>query len=438
MRQRRAQIVEQMHDLTKNSGAWNALSASGRFEAQERWANLDREQKNLSAEIARAEMDTVITPPLPELNSNNPLSQHEHALAGPMRRFQEDLSSSEYRSAFGSWLRRGSEGISRSERDTLSDITAEVRTYAPLSESGGGPAGDYLVPIGFQREIEEVMKAYGGMRRNARIVPTSTGNPLYWPSVDDTANMGRWLSETSAVSQTNPTFGNIEYNAYLASSDQVLISVQLLQDSAFDAEALLTHLVGIRLGRLTDAGYTTGTGTTQPTGIIYSIQNDGTPLTVTASGSSANDGVSTNTGSNSIGSDDLDSIIALVDPSYRPGAKFLAHWSVLDYLKKVKDKYGRPLFTVSVAEGQPDKIFGYPYDWSGAMQATTGGVPTSGQPSVLFGNFDKYIIRDVLGMTMVRYNELYMPNHEIGFQAYLRTDGIRLQQKAFSLLVQHS
>jgi hypothetical protein len=29
-----------------------------------------------------------------------------------------------------------------------------------------------------------------------------------------------------------------------------------------------------------------------------------------------------------------------------------------------------------------------------------------------------------------------MPNHQIGFQAYLRTDGQRLQQAAFALLQQ--
>ncbi len=115
----------------------------------------------------------------------------------------------------------------------------------------------------------------------------------------------------------------------------------------------------------------------------------------------------------------------------------MGHWSVLDYLRKVKDKYGRPLFTDPIT-GELKKIMGYEIDWNAAMAATTSGVPTANMYSLLFGKFDKYIIRDVLGMTMVRYNELYMPNHQVGFQAYLRTDGNRLQQKAFSLLQQHS
>jgi HK97 family phage major capsid protein len=400
LRRERARLVEEMHDLTEKS-SWGD-------EAQKRWKQLDREQKDLQGQIARAETDLardemsrVNVPPQPEIRLTPQLSAHEQALSSAMRPFQRDLESNEYRSAFDSWLRRGTDGLAQSERTLLTDLAHEVRTYSPMN-TGSGPSGDYLVPIGFQRELEQRMKAYGGMRRNCRIVPTSTGQPMYWPAVDDTANMGRWLAETGAVSQTNPTFGNIEFQAYLASSDQVLVSVQLLQDSAFDLEALLTQLLGIRLGRLTDIGYTTGAGTTQPTGIITAILADSNPNTVTAVGSSANDGVSTNTGANSIGTDDLAALVDSVDPLYRPNAKFLAHWSILDYLKKVKDKYGRPLFVVGTEVGQPDTIFGYKYDWSGSMDAAVNGVPAASKNTVLFGDFDKYIIRDVLGMTMVR------------------------------------
>jgi HK97 family phage major capsid protein len=193
------------------------------------------------------------------------------------------------------------------------------------------------------------------------------------------------------------------------------------------------------MGRLTEAGYTTGTGSSanQPTGILTAIENDASPNVVTAVGSSTNDGVGGNTGTNSIGSDDFESLISAVDPAYRVGAKFMAHWSYIDYLRKVKDKYGRPLFT-DPTTGELKKIMGYEIDWNAAMAATVSGLPSASAYSVLFGKFDKYIIRDVLGMTMVRYNELYMPNHQVGFQAYLRTDGNRLQQKAFSLLQQHS
>jgi HK97 family phage major capsid protein len=441
LREKRAALIKEMGQITEGDNF--------NLDAQTRWGKLNTEQKELKLQIEACsaqgsleeEMRRVTAPPQPQPGAGDPTSR-ENATAEELRlaelpeaerRAFQIANSTEYRHEFVRWARTGQAS------SKLQEFAKELR-YTAMN-AGTGAQGEYTIPVGFQRELEIVMKAYGGMRRNARIVPTNTGNALHWPAVDDTANQGRWLAQApnSSVSQTNPTFSEVIYNAYLASSDQVLVEVQLLQDSAFDLEALLGQLLGIRLGRLTEAAYTTGTGSgaNQPTGIVSSINNDASPNTVTAAGSSANDGVAGNTGSNSIGSDDFESLISAVDPSYRVGAKFMAHWSIIDYLRKVKDKFGRPLFT-DPATGELKRIMGYEIDWNAAMAPAVSGVPAAATDTVLFGKFDKYIIRDVLGMTMVRYNELYMPNHQVGFQAYLRTDGQRLQQKAFSMLVQHS
>ena len=446
LREKRGALIKEMGQITEGDNF--------NLEAQTRWGKLNTEQKDLKAQIeacsAQGNLDEEmrrITPPpqaQPGAGTGSDLSADSAAARENATEFERRLaelpetdrrayqvaSSREYRSEFMRWARTGD------RTSKLEGFSREVRAYTGLN-TGAGSQGEYVIPIGFQRELEIVMKAYGGMRRNCRIVPTASGQPLDWPTVDDTANQGRWLGEGVSVQQTNPTFGQVVYNAYLASSDQVLVSVQLLQDSFFDIEALLGELLGIRLGRLTEAGYTTGTGNTQPTGIITAINDDSSPNTVTAIGSSTNDGVAGNTGSNSIGTDDFESLISAVDPTYRVGAKIMAHWSILDYLRKVKDKYGRPIF-VDPITGELKKIQGYELDWNAAMAPAVAGVPAPGTDTVLFGKFDRYIIRDVLGMTLVRYNELYMPNHQVGFQAYLRTDGERLQAKAFSLLVQHS
>ena len=247
--------------------------------------------------------------------------------------------------------------------------------------------------------------------------------------MDDTSNSGEFVGENNGVSQLNPTFGQVQFASYLASSKQVLISVQLLQDSAFDLESELSQAFAIRLGRILNNKYTVGTGSGCPKGLIYTIQNDAVPNVVNAVGSNSNDGISGNTEANSIGSDDLDNLISAVDPAYRTNAKFMMNWKTIDFLRKVKDKYGRPLWVASLAVGEPDRIFGYPFDWNSDMDTVAAG-----HYPVVFGDFTKYIIRDVGGVTVVRYNELYMPNHQVGFQAFLRTDGQRLQQAAFSLL----
>jgi HK97 family phage major capsid protein len=273
------------------------------------------------------------------------------------------------------------------------------------------------------------MKAYGRMRVVCRILNTSTGNLLDWPTLDDTSQEGEFLAEQSPVTQVNPTFGQVQFQSFLASSKQVKVSVQLLQDSAFDLEGVLSEAFAIRIGRAVNKKYTNGTGSSEPQGLVYAIQNDPVPNVVNAIGSNSNDGITGNTEANSVGTDDVDNLIAAVDPLYRGGSTFMMHYKTLDWFRKLKDKYGRPIWSASLASGEPDRIYGFPYEWNVDMdQIGAGKYP------ILFGNFSKHVIRDCGGFTLTRYNELFMGTHEVGFQAWLRTDSRRLQASAFSLL----
>jgi HK97 family phage major capsid protein len=428
--------VQEMLDLTKDNGSWNS-QVNGE-EASKRWNTLSTEvdqmaeQANaigISDALGEAQRSST-APPQPQPGTET--LGNRHTATTPEDRaksVREKLDSPEYRSAFVEFCRRGESKMSRSNQDILEGINQEARTYSGLQTPTSGDGGGYTVPIGFQKELEIKMKSYGRMLENCRILNTSTGNTLDWPTMDDTNNSGEFLAEAAPVNQLNPTFGQIQFGANLASSKQVLISVQLLQDSAFDLEGQLTDAFGVRLGRILNNKYTLGNGAGVPKGLVYAIQNDAVPNVVNAVGSNSNDGISGNTEANSIGSDDLDNLISAVDPAYRTNAKFMMNWKTIDFLRKVKDKYGRPLWVASLAVGEPDRIFGYAFDWNADMD-TVG----AGKYPVLFGDFSKYVIRNVGGVTVVRYNELYMPNHQVGFQAFLRTDGQRLQQAAFSLL----
>jgi HK97 family phage major capsid protein len=246
--------------------------------------------------------------------------------------------------------------------------------------------------------------------------------------MDDTGQIGEFLAEQNPVSQANPSFGQVQFSSFLASSKQVKLSVQILQDSAFDLESELGTAFAIRVGRIINQKYTNGTGTADPQGLIYAIQNDAVPNTVKTTGSSSNDGGS-GTEANSIGTDDLEQLIAHVDPLYRPGAMFMMHSDTLDYLRRLKDKYGRPVWNAGVAASSPDTLYGYGFFYNQDMDKIGAG-----KYPVCFGNFSKFVVRDVGGITLVRFNELFMSTHEVGFQSFLRTDSRRLQASAFSLL----
>jgi HK97 family phage major capsid protein len=194
----------------------------------------------------------------------------------------------------------------------------------------------------------------------------------------------------------------------------------------------LTGSFGTRLGRGTASAYMNGNGA-NITGLLPVLKAATPVRSVAAVGANANSGNSGDTAVDSLGSDDFANLITAVDAAYRIGPRvgFLANQATYDKMRTVKDKYGRPIWQVSLSEGQPDRVMGYPYYYDQSMQLIgAGNVP------LIFGNYEKYIIRDVLGMTTVRYGELYMTSHQIGYESFLRTFGQVLNAQAFSYIQQ--
>ncbi len=179
------------------------------------------------------------------------------------------------------------------------------------------------------------------MRKYCRVITTATGNTLNWPTWDDTGSIGDWLAiNTDATDGANPTFGQVVFGANVASSKQVLVPVQLLQDSAFDLQSVLSEAFAIRLTRCTNQAYTNGTGTTQPNGLIPGITNVVRIFGDTQSGT---------TDLNSLGVNALANAIAALDPDYRLRAMFTGNQSTFDAMRKLKDSLGRPWLTESAS-----------------------------------------------------------------------------------------
>lgn len=421
LRQNRGIVVKEMTELVETNPT--GLST----DQQNRWKELNTKQEELKAQIDTIEATDALDKELRQVDrpSNPQVTDAEKRInpnASAQSRVQQIIASDEYRDAFRSYLKTGRTSPIMGELE-------EMRTYTGLGDASGA-TGVTMVPIGFQKQLEIKLKAIGGIRPVAQIITTATGNTLHLPKMDDTANQGSWIAEGTTVNQTNPSLSEVLFGANLASSDQVLVSVQLLQDNAFDTESWLADAFAIRLARLTNLAYTTGSGSGQPNGLITALIADGT-RTVFGTGAYANSGNSAQNEVNSIGTADLDAMISAVDPAYRNGSYFMANQATFDGLRGQLDRYGRTLWQVDMAAGQPDRIFGYPFIYNQAMATVA---PSAN--SMLFGNFNKYVVRDVLGFQLVRFNELFMSSHQVGFQAYLRTDGNVLQTAAFSMLQQ--
>ncbi len=291
--------------------------------------------------------------------------------------------------------------------------------------------GGYFVPKGFVYEVEEAMKYFGPMLQIADIMDTSTGQPLPYPTDNDTSVSGEIVGEGQQVTDKDVAIGQVLFGAYKFSTKMIKLSLELLQDSAFPMEGYLKKKMATRLGRAYNTYFTTGSGTNQPNGIVTAVvancgtpsatpgQAYGTPLI--ASGSASNTG-GAETGGTSIGSKDLDNLEHTVDPLYRRGAAYMFHDQTRRVIKVLLDKYGRPLWKPGLATGDPDRINNYPYHVNNDMTATPG-TATTNQNTVLFGALDKYVIRRVKELGILTLRERFADYGQLAYIGFSRADG---------------
>src|ERR1035438_4444611 len=82
-----------------------------------------------------------------------------------------------------------------------------------------GSQGGYVVPSGFSGQLEEAKKWFGGVAGVVDKFTTETGNPLPWPTINDTANRGRIIGQNVQVTETDLAFGQVTFGAYIGTSD---------------------------------------------------------------------------------------------------------------------------------------------------------------------------------------------------------------------------
>ena len=336
--------------------------------------------------------------------------------------------------AHNKYLRFGQAALSAEDRQHIrftghADLSAflsekEMRDMA-TSGQGAYPGimsgGGIFVPVGFVNKIEEALKYYGPMLDGGADMPTimvtASGQPLPFPTDNDTAQTGEQIDENAQVNAQDVTIGMVMLGAYKFSTKLVKVSIELLQDSAFDIESYLIRKFAERTGRILNSKFTTGAGTTTPMGIVTASTLGGTAI-----GSAGNSGGSE--GANTIGSDDLVTLEHSVDPLYRNNARYMMHDSTLASLKKIKDKFGRPLWQPSVTVGEPDRINGYRYAINNDMAELQSGVgsPPATNKVLLFGQFNKYLIRRVKDMTVLRLSERYADYGQVAFLGFSRYD----------------
>ena len=299
--------------------------------------------------------------------------------------------------AFNHYLRTG---------QSNSDIT-ELRAQSVGTASAGG----YTVPDGFRNKLVERMKAFGGVANVAETITTSSGNPLEWPTLDDTSASNAAIVAENAAATVGAdlafgtaTLGAYKYMSVGASNAPLKVSVELLQDSAFDVESLVARKLGERIARAAAPHFVSGSGTGQPKGIITGK----TPVELGTALNYAN----------------LVTAVHSLDPAYRENAVWVLNDATLAMIHGLVDLNGRPLLNTSTdgVSGKPAmSLLGYPIVID---QAFGTYAPADDDPAVgVFGDVrEGYVIRRVRDLQVVVDPYSFAINGQVGFTAWERLD----------------
>ena len=409
LRQRYNAAVKAMRDLhalaekedrgftADEQAKWDAMVAdtTALQERVEREQNLHDTEMRMAASTGR---------PLTEGTDEDP-DVHASQRRGGSGAFGNDP----YGVAFRQYAVHGATELTSEQRALLQ---RERRDFSTTGASGG-----FTIPQGFYGSLIETQRLVSGFVDPTAVTlyETDTGQPIPVPMEDDSANAAAIVAEaTSLTTSTDAAFTSLTLGAFMYRA-LARVSLELLQDSAFDLEGYLSRKLGVRLARGYNAHASTGTNSGQPQGLFNASVG-------------ANIGHTAPTGS-TLNFPYL-SLVALehsVDPMYRamPSTRWMFNDVVLQALKSQLDTTNRPIWMPTYAMGAGaagqtfgGTILGYQY-----IINNDAPVMAANARSVAFGDMSAYIVRRVRGMMMVRAQERFIDQGQIGFYLFARMDG---------------
>lgn len=384
LREQRAAKAKTLSELV-NKAKWEAAVDQPIYDAG--MAEIDE----IDAQIKR----------ISEFNAKAAEAALNHNVIEASERIGKDQKSESAR-LYAKWLRGGDKGLNAEEWGQIRN------TMSTTTNSEGG----FTVQTEVAASVLDALKQFGGMRAVADVIQTAQGNPMQFPTSDGTSEVGEIVAQNASATAADPVFGTKDLPVYKYSSKIVAVPIELLQDSNVDIEAFVRGRLATRLGRITNTHFTTGTGSSQPNGIV----------------TAATTGVTAANATSQVTAVIYDSLINLqhsVDPAYREqgNCRWMFNDTTLREIRKIKDGQSRPIFVpgyeTGVPGGAPDRLLGYPIQ----INQDVASMAASAK-SILFGDFSYYKIRDVMEVTLFRFTDsVYASKGQVGFLAWMRSGG---------------
>jgi HK97 family phage major capsid protein len=281
-----------------------------------------------------------------------------------------------------------------------------VQEMRDLSK-GTATAGGNTVPTSFYGQLWAHLIETAAIVNYATVIRTESGENLEFPTTTAHSS-GALTAENAAIAESDPAFAKRTLGAYKYATI-IQAPRDLIDDTGVDLEGYLSLQAGRAVGNALGAHLVTGTGSSQPTGI----------MTSTTLGKTGGAGVA-----GAFTADDLIDLYYSVIAPYRNSgsAAWLMRDATLATVRKLKGSDNNYLWVPGLA-GAPDTILGKPV----ATDPNVAAVALSAR-SVAFGDMSAYYVRLAGGIRFERSDDFAFNTDQATFRCIVRGDGVLLDQ----------
>lgn len=274
---------------------------------------------------------------------------------------------------------------------------------------GTSSQGGYLVPTLYSNDLVTITYLNSVLRdAGARTIKVTGTNSFRVPTLTN-STAAVLTAEAAGFDEQEPTFAEIAFVPYKYTA-LAKASREAVDDSRIDVAGIVNDDANYRFVLAENIAFTTGTGSSQPQGIVIGATNGTTCASVSA-----------------ITADEVIGHFHTVGYQYRNSPTFgwMMNDATVAYVRKMKDTANNYLWL------NPSGAVGGGF--TGPMQPTLLGKPvftnnsmasalTTGQKLILAGDFRYFWIADFAQTEVQQLRELYAANGQIGYVFNKRID----------------
>lgn len=299
----------------------------------------------------------------------------------------------------------------------------QSRAVRTALAEGVTTTGGFLVPPFLDPTV--ILTNSGTINPFRQVSTIKTIGTQTWKGVTSAGVTAEWTAEAAQVADASPSFVQPSISPVRADA-YVQASLEMLEDT--DISGDLAMLFADARDRLESSAFATGTGSTQPKGIVTALQ------AVTASRVAGSSGAA---GAADFVLADVYALANALPPRHRPNSTWVAEQTILNKIRRFGEGVtSNSAFWADLNVDIPSLLLGRPVYQSAEMDSTI--VSGSNDDILVIGDFKNYYIVDRIGMTL-QYEPIIKganqrPTGEVGWVVFWRVGADTVNADGFRYL----